>query len=362
MAMYKDLKNTYRYPAGKTMPGQSGWISEHLIALRRRLNDEIKRERKANSLILGSWNIRHFDGKNPRMPESYHYIAEIIDHFDICALQEVKSKEAVDRLVRLLGPNWDYFINDSGGGGRANHERMAFLYDTNKVRFRNLIGELVISHKVFNDGEQLARTPFFASFQAGWFRFTLCSAHIVFGTEAGRPLREEEIDVIAEELAKRAKKEDEVYIFLGDMNIDDEQHPGFAKLLEHGFKPAKIGPTNLGGDKYYDQIAFTGPEDVTNRLRAGVFNFLQDVFVDDEVEAYQPFAENLRRDRKTSEDFWDYHRLIQKAVMEGEMVGKPYADWRSEYKSWRTHEMSDHLPIWIELRTDYSDEYLEGIA
>jgi hypothetical protein len=25
---------------------------------------------------------------------------------------------------------------------------------------------------------------------------------------------------------------------------------------------------------------------------------------------------------------------------------------------WRTHQMSDHLPMWVELRIDYSDEYL----
>ena len=29
------------------------------------------------------------------------------------------------------------------------------------------------------------------------------------------------------------------------------------------------------------------------------------------------------------------------------------------YKSyWRTYQMSDHLPMWIELRTDYGKEYL----
>jgi hypothetical protein len=30
------------------------------------------------------------------------------------------------------------------------------------------------------------------------------------------------------------------------------------------------------------------------------------------------------------------------------------------YKDWRTYQMSDHLPMWIELKTDFSMEYLAG--
>jgi hypothetical protein len=26
--------------------------------------------------------------------------------------------------------------------------------------------------------------------------------------------------------------------------------------------------------------------------------------------------------------------------------------------TWRTFQMSDHLPLWVELKTDFSDEYL----
>ena len=33
---------------------------------------------------------------------------------------------------------------------------------------------------------------------------------------------------------------------------------------------------------------------------------------------------------------------------------------RREYYSgvWRTFQMSDHLPMWLEVRTDYTDDYL----
>ena len=36
------------------------------------------------------------------------------------------------------------------------------------------------------------------------------------------------------------------------------------------------------------------------------------------------------------------------------------AQRRNYYKThWRTHQMSDHLPMWVELRIDFSEQYLK---
>lgn len=337
MAFYKTLNSEELYPPGREAPGQAGWIADRLLRLRALLGAEIRFRRRPNSLIIGSWNIRHFDGGRPRLPESYHYIAEIIDHFDICAIQEVKGIEPVRRLVSLLGPNWDFFVNDSSGKGRGNHERMAFLFDRNRIRFRNLIGELVPPRGALPGGENVGRTPFFAAFQCGWFRFTLCSAHIVFTEVEGRPLREDEIRVVANILADRAEETDEVHVFLGDMNIERRDDAGFQALVENGFLAPDVGPTSLSGDKHYDQIAFSGRGEKTRMLHHGVVRWHEAVYRADEAEQYEAIARRIRG-------------------------GEPYADWPREYPSWRTHEISDHLPVWIELETDYSDDYLRGIV
>lgn len=341
MAFYQSLKRKTLYPRGREAPGQAGWIADRLLRLRAALDAQITSQRRPNSLIIGSWNIRHFDGGRKRLAESYHYIAEIIDHFDICAIQEVKDMEAMERLMRLLGPNWDFFVNDSSGGGRGNHERMAFVYNRNRVRFRNLIGELVLPKGMLPGDEQIGRTPFFASFQAGWFRFTLCSAHIVFEEVKDRPLREDEIRVISSILKERAKDADEVHIFLGDMNIEDRGDAGFKALTRNGFEVPEIGPTSLTGTKHYDQIAFTGPQDVSHMLGHGVVRWQDSVFTDAEFADYEQIARDIRDAPDT---------------------GKPYSNWPSSYRSWRTHEMSDHLPVWIELEVDYSNDYLRSIA
>ena len=341
MAYYGSLKSERKYPRGREKPGQSGWIADRLLRLRAMLNGDITSKRRPNSLIVGSWNIRHFDGGRPRLAESFHYIAEIIDHFDICAIQEVKDIGSMERLVKLLGRNWDFFINDSSGGGRGNHERMAFVYNTDKVFFRSLIGELVLPKGALPGDEQIGRTPFFASFQAGWFKFTLCSAHIVFEEKAGRPLREDEIGVIAKELRKRARKMDEVHIFLGDMNIEDRDDAGMQALLKHKFLVPNIGPTSVKGSKHYDQIAFTGPANETHMLNHGVVRFEEAVFKTTEAPDYEQIAKDIR---------------------EAPDTGKPYSNWEKKFTDWRTHEMSDHLPIWIELEVDYSNEYLRTIS
>lgn len=358
MAFYKDLKNSIRYPPGNDSPGQAGWIARHLQDLRTQLRNQILERREANSLIIGSWNIKHFDGGRPRLPESFHYIAEIIDHFDICALQEVKNVWAVARLKNLLGPNWDYFINDSSDVGRGNNERMAYLYNKEKVHFRNLIGELMFDQRDLTGDEPVSRAPFFASFQAGWFRFTLCSAHIASKDEAGRPSRAEEIGLVAAELTSRSKKEDEVYVFLGDMNTDDREHPAFKALEENGFSVPDFPASNSTGEKYFDLIAFAGPEDVSNRLQFGVVNFFDSVFKDTEKAAYEPLSKAMKdRNSNEFEDYWQFHIDSYSAIGENNL-GPGYADWDGQYSKWRTNEMSDHLPVWIELRTDYADEYL----
>ena len=332
MASYKELA---LYPDGVEGPGEKGWIASHLIALRAELARQVLDARRPNSLVIGSWNIQAFDGGRPRLDESYHYIAEIIDHFDICAVQELKPDLApVRRLAGLLGPNWTYFVTDVTAGVPGNSERMAFFYNTNRVVFRNLIGEVVLAEEQRIDGRQIARTPFFAAFQASWFRFTLCSAHIHFGSEAAADLtlRAREVGTIAAILAERARAEDEVYVLLGDMNIERPDDDIMGALRAEGFDAPLLGPTNLGGTKHFDQIAFSGNHDRTTMLRAKAFDWRGAVYRADEAGAYRAVAEAAR--------------------------GEPYADWAGHYPQWCTHEMSDHLPVWIELEIDYSDDYL----
>lgn len=333
MANYKNLR---QYSADEV-----AWISQRLLRLRRTIRASDLGRRNHDNLVIGSWNIRAFDDGAPRRDESYHYIAEIIDHFDICAVQEVKKDLApLKRLVNLLGPNWDYFVTDVTEGTKGNHERQAFLYNKSRVWFRNLVGEITLASDALVNGEQIARTPYFASFQAGWFKFTLCSVHIIYGgtSAAKKRLRTKEIAAIAQRIVERARDEGEVYVLIGDMNIEKRGGGVFKALSDNGLYVPLFGPTNLGGDKAYDQIAFTSEDVRTDYVRSGVIDWRNDVYGDADNAHYEAIIQEQR-------------------IKEGKSA---YSNWGSAYQNYfASFEMSDHLPVWVEIKTDYSDRYLD---
>ncbi len=210
-------------------------------------------------------------------------------------------------------------------------------------------------------GRQPARSPFFASFQADWFKFSLCSAHIVFGDS--RKMRAEEIEAIADILVKRSKSEDQVHIFLGDMNIGRKDDEVMKALKDSKLTVPDFGLTNLAGTKWFDQMAFTtdGKADRKTRLlRHGTFDWRHSIFGSHPQHSPPPLtAEDIRmgKSRLTTGEFLDHYELIVEKIRE-EHGKAPYVNWAKSYKNWTTFEMSDHLPIWMELEIDYSDDYL----
>jgi endonuclease/exonuclease/phosphatase family metal-dependent hydrolase len=363
MPFYHDLKHYTDDPARGDYPGKAAWIARRLLTLRYDLHEAIITARRPNSLIIGSWNIRAFDGGLARLDESFHYIAEIISAFDICAVQEVRDDLGpVQRLKMLLGPGWNYFVTDTSDHEGGNHERMAFFYNENKMFFRNLIGEIVVDKTALSDGGQIARSPFFAAFQAGWFRFTLCSTHIVYGATdaAGLARRAEEVRAIAKALTKKARKEDQVYVLLGDMNIDARDGVVMQALKDSGLEVPEFPATNYGGDRFYDQLAFSTKgkaERKTRLIRFGAFDWRRAVY--GPAPAADPNAPDdpAQVERLSdAQNIAHYAPIVERIRHEARRA--PYADFARSYKRWTTDEMSDHLPIWVELETDYSDDYL----
>lgn len=350
---------SYKNIDAATVDGK--WTAERLLALRGQLQLEIPPKTANDTLLLASWNIREFDSAayGERIPESFHYIAEIVSHFDLIAVQEVrKDLQAWRRLLDLLGERWKYVVTDVTEGKHGNNERLAFLYDSGKVQFGGLAGELVVpavkrAGKVYQPAMQLARTPFICGFQVGWSRFLLATVHIVYGkSKADDPARVEEIRQLAQFLKKRT--EDETawarnLILLGDFNIFRPADTTFKQLTDAGFViPPELSdlPSNASRNKYYDQIAFRISEDRLDTTgKAGVFDFYQSVFRDNEVDCNHYIAPMGEA----------YFRTSRGSV-------RSASSQRRYYKTyWRTHQMSDHLPLWVELKIDYSDRFLQRI-
>jgi endonuclease/exonuclease/phosphatase family metal-dependent hydrolase len=337
--------------------------AEGLLRLRGQLAAEVPQRTISETLLLATWNIREFDSTKygAREAEPLHYIAEIISHFDLVAVQEVREDLwALDQVQKMLGGWWKYIVTDVTYGTSGNGERMAFMYDSRKVTFAGLAGEVVLPDVRGQDRVlQFARTPFLCGFRAGWSKFNLCTVHIYYGeSEPDDPRRIAEIAQLAKLLADKAKPpgiqpdtpdgaatairntSPENMILLGDFNIFARGDQTFAGLTDAGFvvpeELQKLPGSNLDQSKFYDQIAFlVRPERFGTTKRAGVFNFCKSVYRDEDQETYGP------------------------------IIGEPYAgaaNKKNYYKQWRTFQMSDHLLLWVELKIDFGTEYLEKMS
>ncbi len=337
---------------------------ERIIALRKKLKAEIPKKQMDETLLLATWNIREFDSPayGKRMTEALYYIAEIIAAFDLVAVQEVRDDlTSLNDVMKILGDNWDYIFSDVTEGSPGNKERMAFVFDKRKVKPGGLVGELVfppIEKKVLNPATgkketvyeavlQSARTPFLVGFKAGWADFVLTTVHILWGTdEAEDPQRVKEIDTIASLLKQKSTKAYEWsrnFILLGDFNIFSNSDETFKALTKNGFEvPDELmgSASNAGKNREYDQVAF---HDRKNKFettgKAGVFDFYDTVYTAVDEAIYIP-------DMGTA-----YHTTAK---------GTPRSDKSAYYKTyWRTHQMSDHLPKWVELKIDFTETFLQ---
>jgi endonuclease/exonuclease/phosphatase family metal-dependent hydrolase len=333
MPFYKNLSN-------KSQADRR--TAEKLLELKKSLDREIPTKTVDKTLLLASWNIREFGGTKygGRTKEPLFYIAEILSHFDLIAVQEVRDNlDILDDLMNILGGWWKYLVSDVTLGVQGNQERLAFIYDTRKLSFGGLSGELIPPAR--KEGDLLkadfafARTPYLAGFRAGWFKFTICTQHLYYGqAKADDPQRQKEAEMVTTLLRKRMESKDRWannIIFLGDFNIFSTYDRTFLALGKAKFHvPVNlVGKyTNANLDKPFDQIAFLAPdiERQISVLQAGVFPFFDVVYTDVERTTYLP-----------DED-------------------------EGAYRNWRTFKMSDHLPVWVELNVDFGDDYLQRKA
>lgn len=435
-------------------------VASRLLALRSAMSDHFRASGSdaghKTSVKIATWNLREFGaGKyNGRDYEPLYYIAEIISHFDLVALQEIRADFfEFNQLRRILGNEWDFIATDVTDGDAGNGERMVFLFNQKYVQFRNIAGELTLEEGAkiraafgerilleggltirlpagaaslsgtyparlrtasggikkldadleiplppnsvlelpegtslvvaknsvvespgrgkatveipavingenyrmrfpensFDDSlRQFARTPFIISFQAGWLKINLCTVHIYYGDdddEGKLEQRRSEIEQLTRALADKAKGEfkfdNQSFLgVLGDFNIIGKGHPTMAALESNDFVIPEalksIPGSNVARDKAYDQIAFWKPDRVTGYARlkvlaADIFDFFEHVFKDEDEAIYRGEANNGLRDSL-------------------------------KFETWRTYKMSDHLPMWIELETDFGEQYLTDIA
>ncbi len=336
-------------------------IARGLLRLRERLAALPERTRE-ETLLLATWNIREFDSAKygSRTDDAFFYLAEVVSHFDLVAIQEVRADlSALFRLQAMLGYWWKFLVTDVTEGAGGNRERMAFLFDGRKVRFGGLASEVVLPpvQVTTSDGkrltkpvDQLYRTPYLAAFQAGWFKFMLSTVHIRYGADdPDPPARIQEISAVAEFLRRRVHDPNAWspnLMLLGDFNIYQREDATYQAIVNAQFEVPEalqtIPGSNVAKNRHYDQIAFSTHAAATVECTdAGVFDYYECVFRDEDEKTYVPLMGKAYR--TTS-------------------AGEPRSNPSAYYRTWRTFQMSDHLPMWVELKVDFGERYLSAVA
>ena len=320
----------------------------------------------SNRLLLASWNIANL-GVQERSKGARKVLAHIMKRFNLIAMQEINDdyRKFVD-IVKLMGRDFDFIMSDSAG----NDERLAYVFNTRRVGPGNLFGEVALRPREYlkrnvkvhyrqsrQDKVQTFKNvwftpfdgnPFIGSFNCGEIDFLLANVHLYFGKfqqsskEADRrKYARRVLEIYA--LAKWAQDRsaggnawDKDIVLLGDMDVPNmKNNEATIKALEQFSWTAvdlyeetgtarterltRIGGSNLGNDKTYDQIAFA-PTALKNRIVShGVFDFDAVVF----ASKWKQLA-RTRTGAKTVKAFNPYLRRY----------------------------LSDHRPIWVELRTN----------
>lgn len=318
-------------------------VVDNIITLRAALNDKnkgIPEKRIAGNLILGTWNIRAlgaglFEG---RMTEALYYIAEIIARFDLLIIQDLKDNhQELSNLCRILGDDWGQFTGLIIDPASGNREWLAFLYDKRTVTFRNIAVQLNMPQPAHKSS--ITSSPYFLRFQSACFLFDVCSMRLFHGVAAKNS---ELYQRRAQELATMVQWVKEQYIetnqcnnlfVFGDFNVTNRHNEAYKAMTIDVFRmPESLLKDNLPGhigqDRSYAQVIhYNRFNDVTFR-KAGIFNYYDVVF-----DNYKTYA---RRAKKHSAKV-----TTQKA-----------------FDEFKTYQMSDHLPIWIEMNTDHAENYL----
>jgi hypothetical protein len=180
---------------------------------------------------------------------------------------------ALRHLLKALGSDWGVIMTDVTKTKAGNDERLAFLFDSRRVKPSGLAGEFAepfdtetgeISEQAL--ARQFARTPYAVSFQSAGQTFILVTLHAVYGK--GTADRLSELRAIAHRLADFANEVanwGHNLIALGDFNIDRAGDPLFEAFTSTGLSapPALNDVRRTIFDEpqkghFYDQIAWFG--------------------------------------------------------------------------------------------------------
>lgn len=184
--------------------------------------DTTKINRDGKTIEVGAFNTEWLgsDKIRPRTDEDYEKLAGIIKKSgaEVMSLEEVSDEKALGRVLKHL-PNYDYVIGKSGTYQDGQNQRVAFIYNKDKVECdKSSVTEI----EEAKAGYDTLRAPLSAKFKSkdGGFDFTLVGVHLKARMdEKSMKKREAQADALSGWIKnKTAAEPDKDIIVVGDYN------------------------------------------------------------------------------------------------------------------------------------------------
>jgi endonuclease/exonuclease/phosphatase family metal-dependent hydrolase len=233
---------------------------------------------------IASFNIQVFGEQKISNPDVLRVLAEIVRHFDIVAVQEIRDEQQslLPRFVEAInapGLGFDFVIGPRLGR-TTSKEQYAYIFNTDTIEV-----DRRAAYTVADPDDLLHREPYVASFRCRRaepdlaFTFTLVNIHT---DPTPQTLREEltVLDDVFQSVRSHPRGEDDV-ILLGDFNAN-YQHLGDLNRMPNlifavtNSSAGKLLATNITGKAQYDNIVFDRAATQEFLGRSGVFDFLRE--------------------------------------------------------------------------------------
>lgn len=230
--------------------------------------------RSADSIRVASFNIQVFGTSKLQKPEAMKVLTQVVQQFDVVAIQEVRSVDdtVLPTFVKMInagGYHYDFILGPRLGRTNSK-EQYAFVFDTTRMEV-----DPASVYQTSDPQDLLHREPLVARFRVRGvpteqaFTFSLVNIH----TDPDET--KSELNALADffvGVQRDGSGEDDI-ILLGDLNVD-EYHLGNLGKIENITHAITGVTTNTRRNKMYDNIVFDQATTSEYTRRSGVVDLM----------------------------------------------------------------------------------------
>jgi deoxyribonuclease-1-like protein len=225
------------------------------------------------TITIATYNIQVFGISKLQQPQLREILAQVVRHFDVVAIQEIRAKDdglmpEFLRSVNADGSRYDFVIGPRLGR-TSSKEQYVFVYNTEKVEVDPS------SVATLSDPNDLIhREPMVARFRArtyppeAGFTFWLVNIH----TDPDEVAQEVDVLVDVLQVMARANPGEDDIILLGDLNADETKFGRLGKIPGVTWVVPRGTTTNTRGTQTYDNLLFLEQSTAEFTGRWGVVN------------------------------------------------------------------------------------------